>query len=76
MAFVDTTRPSQNSATTPGWQELMAQLDVAHTTPVRQKPLPVELSARLKHIQQMLLAGVLAAGMIIAVAGALMLRFP
>ena len=76
MAFVDTTQLSQKSVTTPGWQALMAQLDMARIAPVRQKPLPIELSIRLKHIRQMLLAGSLAAGMIIAVAGALMLRFP
>jgi hypothetical protein len=76
MAFIDTAHVSQKSTAAPGWQALMAQLDMSRVAPMRQRPVPRELSGRLKHMQQMLLAGSLAAGMIIAVAGALMLSFP
>jgi|GEM_PF-4402940 len=77
MAFIDTTHLDKGSATAaPGWQTLMAQMDMARVGPLRQKPLPAEFSTRLRHVRQMVLAGSMAAGMIIAVAGALMLRFP
>ncbi|MDR3476195.1 MAG: hypothetical protein P4M09_31510 [Devosia sp.] len=76
MAFIDTSHLVEGASdTTPGWQSLMAQLDMARVTPLRQKPLQAEMGARLRHAQQMLLASVLAAGMIIAVAGAMMIKF-
>jgi hypothetical protein len=76
MALIDTTHlTDQAKAKTPGWAALMAHLDIAHTQPLRQRPIEAELSARLRTIQQMLLAGALAAGMILAVAGVMMIKF-
>jgi hypothetical protein len=76
MAFIDTTHLEDTPDTVPGWQSLTTQLDMARMAPLRQKPLQAEWSARMQQTRQMLLASVLAAGMIIAVAGALMIRFP
>ena len=53
----------------------MAQIDMARVAPLKQRRAAAMPSARLRQMVQMLLAAGLAGGMIIAVAGVMMLKF-
>jgi len=75
MAFIDVSHLDRKTQSPLAWEALMAQIDMARVAPLKQRPAAAIPSARLRQMVQMLLAAGLAAGMIIAVAGVMMLKF-
>lgn len=75
MAFTDSSRLAHKQASPLAWEALMAQIDRARVGPLQPKPQPLAPSARLRQAARMLAAAGLAAGLIIAVAGVMMIKF-
>jgi hypothetical protein len=74
MAYLETDPAVRRDTGTTGWEALMANLDLSRIEIRRRPALQEELDRRVRHIQQMLLAGAMASGAIIAVAAVMLLR--
>jgi len=76
MAFIDTSHLDRKPTSPVAFEALMAQLDTRRIELSRQRPAVMgEAPAHLHFVQQMLLAATVAAGLIVAVAGVMMLKF-
>lgn len=74
MAFIDTAHLDRKPTSPVAFEALMAQLDTRRLELALQKPPAGSAPTHVHFVQQMLLAAMVAAGLIVAVAGVMMLK--
>jgi hypothetical protein len=74
MTLLDFDDAVDRSRTPPGWEKLMAHLDLGRIEMRRAEPRQAEIDRRVHQVQQMLIAATMASGAILAVAAVMLIR--